>query len=170
MRANIKIKRTTKRFKKLKIFGFLLFALVMAFGYWLPQYIILEEGIDLAEIPTQFYSCLLNNNSTDSPKVPMVIGSSIPIISKILPNAVISDIDVDEFVILKNHQNASLIITIEDDGESFWLKLTVEQNLGFNPIYKIYENWKRKQREMAISVFLRDFKFHKIATCDNLVK
>jgi hypothetical protein len=145
-------------FKKLFIFLIVFSVGVFYFGAWLPQYLLLEEGVSLESKPNNIFLCLLNTRAKNVETSKIREGAPVNLILDIFPQGVVTDFVKDDYMILTDSRGTSLTITIDAEGEAFWLSFDFEQDLGENPLNRIYQNWRRTEKEQSIIQFLADFK------------
>ncbi len=165
MITSTRVQKKTGKWRRLFIFFTVLFlGLIVAFGWWLPRYLILEEGISLENKPKAVFLCLLDS------EIPMNTseirrGDLIKLNLDVFPKGVVSEFSEDDFVILTQNSDTSLTITLEDEGEFGWLSVIVEKDLGNNPLVRILENLGRSKKEQELVNFLSNFVSNKMPVC-----
>lgn len=152
-------------YKKLIIFLIIFSIGVFYFGRWLPRYLVLDEGVSLLTKPKDVFSCLLNRTSENTKLSQIKKGSALNLLLDIFPRGVVTDFVKDDYMILSDSGGSSLTITIEDEGDTYWLSFIFEQDLGENPINRIYQNWRRTEKEQSIIQFLASFEGNYKSQC-----
>ncbi len=122
----------------------MLIVVMIGIGIWLPNYLILEKGVNLSANSADVFKCLTRSANWSEwgaswAETPAVFEIRQQIF---LPQlgfaqaAVIKDIVNNEYLNLQG-ENSSLSFVLEDEDQQTWLSMTLEEKLGNNPLKKL---------------------------------
>ncbi len=151
------IKPRMSGFKKLLIVLVIITIGIYYLGRWLPQHLVLEEGVSLKVKPKDVFSCLLNSTTEYKKNSGVKKGAAINLLLDIFPQGIVTDLVKNDYMVISDNNGASLTIMIDDEDGAYWLQFIFVQDLGGNPLNRIYQNWLREEKEQSITSFLVNF-------------
>ncbi len=120
---------------------------VLSVGFWLPNYLVLEKGININITSDRLYNCLTHPENWQKwgakwkiEPATFAIGELINLPQLDINQTVRIEDIVDEEYLNFQGDSISLALQLENEDRNVWLALTYEEDLGKNPFNKLFHH------------------------------
>lgn len=121
---------------------------LLSFGIWVPNYLIIEDGINVSTTSEQLFKCLIQPKNWqkwgakwNSQTVEFKVGENLELTQLMKGSPlVIEELVEDEYINFQGKAK-SLALQLENEGTQTWLSITVEEKLGSNPLKKLMRHF-----------------------------
>ncbi|HFB64571.1 MAG TPA: hypothetical protein ENJ60_03430 [Aeromonadales bacterium] len=121
---------------------------VLSFGLWLPNYLVLEKGININITSDRLYNCLTHPENWQqwgakwkTQPVEFKVGDQLEFTQLVKASPLVIEELVEGEYINFQGEIISLALLLENEGTQTWLSISIEEKLGNNPLKKLMRHF-----------------------------